>query len=104
MIERNTKKEVPTSLKGIASCLKELHKTCDSLYDDIHTLLLTPKFYNHEVNEGDIIEYIRDFDIGKYFRYEGILDPTIYQTCVNRLKENCLNNPKKIREFIKKFA
>ena len=60
------KNEVPTSLKGIVSCLKELHITCDSIYDNIQTLLLTPKFYNHEVNEDDIIEYVRDFST--YFR------------------------------------
>ena len=72
--------------------------------DDIQTLLLTPNFYKHELNEDDIIEYIRDFDIGKCFRDEGILDPAIYQTCVDRSKENCYNYPKKIREFKRKIA
>ena len=38
------KNEAPTSLKDIFSCLKELHKTCDSMYDDIQTLLLIPVF------------------------------------------------------------
>ena len=47
-----------------------------------------------------MIEYIRDFDIDKYFRDKIILDPAIYQTC-NCLKENCLNYQKKICEFQK---
>ena len=63
--------------------------------------MFTPKFYNREVNEDDIIEYTRDFDIGRYFRDESILDSAIYQTCVNRLKENCLKYQKKIRAFQK---
>ena len=74
------------------------------IMDDIQTLLLTPNFYKHELNEDDIIEYIRDFDIGKCFRDESILDPAIYQTCVDRSKENCYNYPKKIREFKRKIA
>ena len=98
------KNVVLKSLKAIVSCLKELHKTCDSIYDDVQTFLLTSKFYNHEVNEDDIIEYVRDFDIGKYFRDESILDPAIYQTCVDRSKENCLNYPQKICEFKKKHC
>ena len=100
LVEGNSKNELPTSLKGIVSCLEKLHKTCDSIYDDIQRLLLTPKFYNHEVNEDGVIKYIRDFDIGKYFRDKSILDPAIYLTC-NCLKENCLNYPKKVSEFQK---
>ena len=100
MLKVTEKNEVPTSLKGIVSCLKELHKTCVSIYDNIKTILLTPKLYNRQVNEDDIIEYIRDFDIGKYFQDESVLDSAIYQTC-KRIKENSFNYPKKINEFNK---
>ena len=72
---------------------KKLHKTCDSIFDDVQALLLTPKFYGRKVNENYIIEYIKNFDISKYFRGKIILCPAVYQTC-NRLKENYLNYPK----------
>ena len=50
------------------------------------------------------MEYITDFDIDKYFRDESIFDSAIYQTCIDRLKENCFNYQTKLHEFQKKFA
>ena len=32
-LKTTQKNEVPILLKGIVSCLKELHKTCDSIYN-----------------------------------------------------------------------
>ena len=37
---RTTQNEVPTLLAETAYCLKELYKTCDSMYDDILKLVI----------------------------------------------------------------
>ena len=100
LVESNTKKWGLNIVKSYGFLFKKLHKTCDSKYDDVQTLLLAPKFYNREVNENDKIEYIKNSNIGKYFTGKIILCPAIYQTC-NRLKENNLNYPKMSVNFKK---
>ena len=81
---RTTQNEVPTLLAETAYCLKELHKTCDSMYDDIQTLLSYSKF-NKDLDE--IVKYLKDYSIIKYLREEDCYDPNIYCTC-SHLKKN----------------
>ena len=47
---RTTQNEVPTLLVETANCLKELHKTCDSMYDEIEAPLSYSKF-NKDLDE-----------------------------------------------------
>ena len=67
--------------------LKELHETCDYMGKDIETLLWSAKFSSKK----EIIKYLRDKD---YFDR--------YISCIcSRLKRNCLNYSKIIRNFQK---
>ena len=96
---RTTQNEVPTLLTETGFCLKELHKTCDSINDDIQTLLLYSKF-NKDLDE--IVKYLKDYSIIKYLREEDCYDPNIYRTC-GLLKKNYINYQKKVCEFHKKL-
>ena len=83
-----------------AYCLKQLHKTCDFIYDDIQTLLLQPKL-NKDLNE--IVNCLRDYSIIKHLREEDCYNTNIYCTC-SHLKKYCVNyqkKKKKICEFQK---
>ena len=92
-----TQNEVPMLLAETAYCLKELHKTCDSMYDDMQTLLSYSKF-NQDLDE--IVKYIKVYNIIKYLREEDCYDPNIYRTC-SRLKKYLLIIQKKSVNFKK---
>ena len=81
---RTTQNELPTLLAETAYCLKELHKTSDSMYDDIQTLLSYSKF-NKDLDE--IAKYLKDYSIIKCLREEGCYDPNIYRTCSHLKKK-----------------
>ena len=89
---RTTQNEVPTLLAESAYCLKELHKTCTSMYDDIQTLMLCSKF---NIDLDEIVKYFKNYSIIKYLRAEDCYDPNIYRTC-SCLEKGCMNYKKKI--------
>ena len=60
---RTTQNEVSMLPAETAYCLKELHKTCDFMYDDIQTLLSYSKF-NIDLNE--IVKYLKNYSIIKH--------------------------------------
>ena len=80
---RTTQNEVSMLPAETANCLKELHKTCDFMYDDIQTLLSYSQV-NKYLNE--IAKYLKDYSIIKYLRKEDCYDRNVYRTC-NRLKK-----------------
>ena len=60
---RTTQNEVSMLPAETAYCLKELHKACDIMYDDIQTLLSYSKF-NIDLNE--IVKYLKNYSIIKH--------------------------------------
>ena len=75
---RTTQNDVPTLLAETTYCLKELHETCDFMYDDIQTLLSYSQV-NKDLNE--LVKYLKDYSIIKCFRKEDCYDPNIYRIC-----------------------